>query len=45
MAKISVSILSSDFGKLNDEVQAVEEAGTDWIHGRKPWQKHLKERF
>lgn len=32
MAKISASILSSDFGKLNDEVQAVAEAGTDWIH-------------
>lgn len=32
MGKLSASILSSDFGRLADEVQAVEEAGTDWIH-------------
>ena len=32
MGKLSASILSSDFGKLAEEVQAVEQAGTDWIH-------------
>jgi len=32
MGKLSASILSSDFGKLADEVQAVEQAGADWIH-------------
>ena len=32
MGKLSASILSSDFGKLTDEVQAVEQAGADWIH-------------
>lgn len=32
MGKLSASILSSDFGKLADEVRAVEEAGADWIH-------------
>ena len=32
MGKLSASILSSDFSRLADEVQAVEEAGTDWIH-------------
>lgn len=32
MKKLSASILSADFGKLADEVKAVEAAGTDWIH-------------
>jgi ribulose-phosphate 3-epimerase len=30
--KLSASILSADFGRLVDEVKAVELAGTDWIH-------------
>jgi ribulose-phosphate 3-epimerase len=30
--RIAPSILSCDFGRLHDEVQAVEEAGADWIH-------------
>tara|TARA_B100000676_G_scaffold196154_1_gene192864 strand:- start:57 stop:722 length:666 start_codon:yes stop_codon:yes gene_type:complete len=29
---IAPSILSANFGCLNDEVQAVEQAGADWIH-------------
>ncbi|SMC22368.1 ribulose-5-phosphate 3-epimerase [Desulfacinum hydrothermale DSM 13146] len=29
---LSASILSADFGRLAQEVQAVEAAGTDWIH-------------
>ena len=29
---IAPSILSADFGRLRDEVQAVEAAGADWIH-------------
>jgi ribulose-phosphate 3-epimerase len=29
---ISPSILSSDFSKLGDEVEAVDRAGADWIH-------------
>jgi ribulose-phosphate 3-epimerase len=29
---IAPSILSADFGKLGDEVRAVEAAGADWIH-------------
>ena len=29
---IAPSILSADFGCLNDEVKAVEQAGADWIH-------------
>ncbi len=29
---LSASILSSDFGKLAEEVKAVERAGTDWVH-------------
>jgi ribulose-phosphate 3-epimerase len=29
---ISASILSADFGRLAEEVAAVEEAGVDWIH-------------
>ena len=31
-AKIAPSILSADFGRLHDEVQAAEAAGADWIH-------------
>ncbi len=30
--KIAPSILSADFAKLGEEVQAVEKAGADWIH-------------
>src|SRR5438477_9147879 len=29
---ISPSILSADFGRLDEEVRAVDEAGADWIH-------------
>lgn len=29
---LSASILSADFGRLSDEVRAVEAAGADWIH-------------
>ena len=29
---IAPSILSADFGRLGDEVRAVDEAGADWIH-------------
>ena len=29
---IAPSILSADFGRLNEEVAAVEAAGADWIH-------------
>jgi ribulose-phosphate 3-epimerase len=32
MLKIAPSILAADFCKLGDEVQAVEQAGADWIH-------------
>ena len=32
MKKISPSILSADFGRLAEEVRAVEEAGADYIH-------------
>jgi ribulose-phosphate 3-epimerase len=32
MRKLSASILSADFGRLADEVKAVEQAGADWIH-------------
>jgi ribulose-phosphate 3-epimerase len=32
MQKIAASILSSDFGRLSEEVRAVELAGADWIH-------------
>ncbi len=31
-AKIAPSILSADFSRLRDEVQAVKEAGADWLH-------------
>jgi ribulose-phosphate 3-epimerase len=30
--KIAPSVLASDFGKLADEIRAVDEAGCDWIH-------------
>ncbi|MEJ2727115.1 MAG: ribulose-phosphate 3-epimerase [Deltaproteobacteria bacterium] len=30
--KLSASILSANFGRLTEEVKAVEQAGTDWIH-------------
>jgi len=30
--RIAPSILSADFGRLADEVRAVEAAGADWIH-------------
>ncbi len=30
--KIAPSILSADFGRLADEVRAVDDAGADWIH-------------
>lgn len=29
---IAPSILSADFGKLADEVRAIDEAGADWVH-------------
>ena len=32
MVKLAPSILSADFGRLVEEVAAVEEAGADWIH-------------
>jgi ribulose-phosphate 3-epimerase len=32
MTMIAPSILSADFGRLADEVRAVEQAGADWIH-------------
>jgi len=30
--KIAPSILSADFGRLADEVRAIDDAGADWIH-------------
>jgi len=32
LQKIAPSILSADFSRLRDEVQAVEKAGADWLH-------------
>jgi ribulose-phosphate 3-epimerase len=32
VALIAPSILSADFGRLADEVRAVDQAGADWIH-------------
>ncbi len=32
MTRIAASILAADFGRLADEVKAVEAAGADWIH-------------
>ena len=29
---ISPSILSADFGRLGEEIRAVDKAGADWIH-------------
>lgn len=29
---IAPSILSADFGRLNEEIKAIDEAGADWIH-------------
>ena len=30
--RIAPSILSADFARLGEEVQAVDKAGADWIH-------------
>src|SRR6188768_4050896 len=30
--RVAPSILSADFGRLADQVRAVEDAGADWIH-------------
>ena len=30
--RIAPSILSADFARLGDEVQAIDRAGADWIH-------------
>lgn len=30
--KIAPSILSSDFGRLNEDIASVEKAGADWVH-------------
>ena len=32
MKRIAPSILSADFSRLGEEIQAVEDAGADWIH-------------
>jgi ribulose-phosphate 3-epimerase len=32
MILIAPSILSADFGRINEEIAAVQEAGADWIH-------------
>ena len=32
MKKLSVSILSADFGRLAEETRMMEQAGADWIH-------------
>ncbi len=32
MAIVAPSILSADFGRLNDEVRSVTDAGAEWIH-------------
>jgi ribulose-phosphate 3-epimerase len=32
MIRIAPSILSADFGRLRDEIQAVEAAGADYLH-------------
>jgi len=32
VALVAASILSADFGRLAEEVRAVDRAGTDWIH-------------
>ena len=33
---VAPSILSADFARLGEEVQAVEAAGADWIHVEYP---------
>ncbi|NIP73424.1 MAG: ribulose-phosphate 3-epimerase, partial [Gammaproteobacteria bacterium] len=30
--RIAPSILSADFGRINEEIAAVSAAGADWIH-------------
>ena len=32
MTLVAPSILASDWGRLNEEVQAVVQAGADWLH-------------
>ncbi|MFQ5589456.1 MAG: ribulose-phosphate 3-epimerase, partial [Nitrospiria bacterium] len=32
MPRIAPSILSADFSKLGEEIQAVDRGGADWIH-------------
>ncbi|MHB8632624.1 MAG: ribulose-phosphate 3-epimerase [Thermoplasmatota archaeon] len=32
MLKVAPSILSADFARLKEEVQAIEKAGADWVH-------------
>ncbi len=32
MLKVAPSILSSDFSRLREEIQAIEKAGADWLH-------------
>jgi len=32
VTRVAASILAADFGRLADEVRAVEQAGADWIH-------------
>ena len=32
MRSIAASILAADFGRLADEVRAVEDAGANWVH-------------
>jgi ribulose-phosphate 3-epimerase len=32
LLKVAPSILSSDFSRLKEEIQAVEKAGADWLH-------------
>lgn len=32
MLKVAPSILSADFSRLKEEVQAIEKAGADWLH-------------
>ena len=32
MSRVAASILAADFGHLDDEIRAVQDAGADWIH-------------
>ena len=32
MSRVAASILAADFGRLDDEIRAVQDAGADWIH-------------